>query len=84
MNNEIIQEKLKNILNNGRLMDANIEIGLDTKLNTVLNSITFIKFIVAVEQEFDIEFEDEDLVVDNIDDFSDIVSKINEFISAKS
>ncbi len=83
MNRETIQEKIKVILSSDQFCEIDKDITLDTKVTSVFNSIMFIKFIVAIEQELDIEFEDEDLAVENVDVFSDIVERIYEFISCK-
>lgn len=59
MSNEI-ERKLREIFKNN--LDVEGEIGLEDNLGTIgLNSVSFIKIIVAIEKEFDIEFEDESL-----------------------
>ena len=69
----IIQEELKEI-------SPGIEIGMEDKLDELgLNSITFVKLMVKFEEEFDIEFDDEDL---NIGKFS-IIDDICKYITDK-
>lgn len=57
--NEIV-EKLKELLYMNLKDQEDLEIGLDDNLILLgLNSITFIKIVVACENEFDIEFDDD-------------------------
>ncbi|WP_193774752.1 acyl carrier protein [Vallitalea guaymasensis] len=54
----------------------------DSLVDYDMNSISFIKIVVALEKEFDIEFDDEQLNAEQFATFEDIVnniaSKINE------
>jgi acyl carrier protein len=45
-----------------------------------LNSITFIKLIAKIEEEFGFEFPDEDLSIEKFKDFSSLVEYIEEKI----
>lgn len=45
------------------LNEKSIEIQHDSNLADVLDSITFIKIVVALESEFDFEFDDEMLLI---------------------
>ncbi|SFE22726.1 acyl carrier protein [Paenibacillus algorifonticola] len=55
---------------------------LKSDLETVgLNSISFVKLIVALENEFDVEFENEILIIDHfatLEQFKDSVQKLVE------
>ncbi|WP_242835569.1 phosphopantetheine-binding protein [Ruminiclostridium josui] len=84
MDYEVIKEKVRNVLQNGNYFENCGEISFDTKVGDLFNSITFIKFLVSLEQEFDIEFDDDDLTIDNIDDLNFVVERIYEmFQTAK-
>lgn len=62
MRNEIESRLLKILRENIELEDYDGELAEDEDLLFWgINSITFIKIIVAVEKEFDIEFDEEDL-----------------------
>ncbi|WP_434752089.1 acyl carrier protein [Paenibacillus amylolyticus] len=59
--------------------EAASALGLEENLNvTVLNSINFVKVVVAIESEFNIEFEDEDLDMNNFENFQKLISYIEE------
>lgn len=72
---EEIEEKLRSILrkfvnNEAYLDNLNSEINLD---GLGINSISFIKIIVQIESEFDIEFDENDLNSQRFETLSDIV-----------
>jgi len=72
--------KILNIVINNIEPTANQKISLNSKLADIgMDSITFIKIIVSIEQEFQIEFEDEFLLItyfNTINDFVAYVDKI--------
>ncbi len=75
MNNEIY-ERVKQVLNKQLseiLEGKDISVG-DQLINLGINSITFIKIAVALEAEFDVEFEDEDLDASKFKTVEDIVA----------
>ena len=47
-----------------------------------MNSISFIKLLLFIEDTYEVEFEDADLNIDNYVVYSDIIDKICEMISA--
>ncbi|SCY96038.1 acyl carrier protein [Alkaliphilus peptidifermentans] len=60
------------------------EINMDEKIeNTFVNSILFIKIVVALETEFQFEFEDEDLNADSYTTLHDIVRYVENKIKSK-
>ena len=66
--NEVVESKSENIglnLEEHELTDYNI------------NSITFIMLVVKLESEFDVEFEDNNLLMDKYQSFSDLVDIIS-------
>jgi len=76
--NNILQIIIENI-NMPKSME---DVGLDTRLSDIgVDSITFIKLIVAIETEFGIEFADEDLVYSKFSDFQCLVSYVQNKIS---
>ncbi|WP_044875572.1 acyl carrier protein [Paenibacillus sp. IHBB 10380] len=55
------------------------QITLETSIQELgLNSIAFIKLLVFLEDEFNIEFEDDDLLIEQYSTFEDMVNKICE------
>lgn len=72
-----------------RIMKENIELTADVdeiKLDDVLvnygiNSITFIKFIVLLENEFDIQVDDENLDYTKMSTLSSLISYIENCLS---
>jgi len=77
MENQIF-EKVKTILNNqlsDRLDGKEISIN-DQLMDLDINSLAFIKIVVALEDEFDVEFQDEDLDISKFETVEDIVKYI--------
>ncbi|GMQ63798.1 acyl carrier protein [Vallitalea maricola] len=74
------KDVLKSTLEDSAIID-NIKLE-DSLVDYDMNSISFIKIVVALEKEFDIEFDDEQLNAEQFATFEDIVnniaSKINE------
>jgi len=68
--NDILKNEIENL---------NIEM---SELN--LDSITFIQMIVAIENKFGIEFEDDYLSLDNISSFNDLVEYTIRLIEGKN
>lgn len=66
-----------------RMENPNIEEKIETvKLSDLgINSISFIKIIVALEEKFNFEFDDEDLDYEKFEYFSDLCAYINNRIS---
>lgn len=55
------------------LPDSNVEISDETRLEELgINSITFIKIIVAIEDEYEMEFEDSKLRVDAFQNYNNL------------
>ena len=62
MSQSIEEKVLQIIKTNIDLEDPSEEIGLEDDLLLLgINSISFVKIVVALEDEFDMEFDDEDL-----------------------
>ena len=78
MSNEIearVREMLKETLENGNEVD---NLKADDDLTTLgVNSVTFIKLVIATELEFGIELEDEDLDFQNFSTINSIVNYIS-------
>ncbi|WP_250886672.1 phosphopantetheine-binding protein [Bacillus sp. SM2101] len=61
---------LKSVLNDIEFSkeDNLLELGID--------SMTFIRLVVEIEDEFDIEIEDEEIILENFESFSSIVQLV--------
>lgn len=69
----VLKETLKSIVECGDID----EITLDSDLkNYSLDSIAFITLVVALENEFQVEFDDEDLSVNRFQTFQNLVDYI--------
>ncbi|MCX8131452.1 MAG: acyl carrier protein [Clostridia bacterium] len=79
----MIAKKVKQIIAENLEMKESIQImNLDLKLIDIgVNSITFIKIIVAIETEFDFEFSDEDLDYNKFPNIDALVSYVKNKIS---
>lgn len=77
-------EKILKILKEEELISASVEeINPDNGLSTLgLNSISFIKFVVAVEREYGIEFDDQYLDMESIKTFGNLVEYIDSTIAS--
>lgn len=79
MQREEICEKLKEIvlrnIDREQLPDERLDFDVDLK-TIGIKSIQFMKLIVAIEQEFDFEFDDEGLLAENYYCLNDIAAYI--------
>lgn len=59
-------------------IETDISITIDTELENLLNSITYIQFLIACEDEFEIEIDDDELDMSNfftLQDISEYIEK---------
>lgn len=83
MDNQIF-EKVKEILHNQLPDGSSADLSPDDDLTDLgINSLLFVKIAVALENEFDIEFTDEDLDIQKFKTVGDIVGYVDGKISAK-
>lgn len=69
---EVVTEKIKEIVNNNE-----VKITTDTTIESVgMNSIDFIKLLVFLEDTYDTEFDDDDLIMGDYVVIGDIINKI--------
>ena len=74
-----IEEKVRNIIITGNMVNRANEIGPEDLLATFgVNSNMFIKLIVGLEKEFNIEFEDEQLDINKFRTIKNIALFIEE------
>ncbi|MBJ6364104.1 phosphopantetheine-binding protein [Paenibacillus sp. GCM10012307] len=72
------------------VLQKNLEQSVDEELlksdleSAGLNSISFVKLIVALEHEFDVEFEDEVLIPDNFSTLEQFKESVKRFIEQRS
>ncbi len=79
-----IEQKLRDILKNN-FEDPEVvdNISLDDNLTTYqLNSVSFIKIIVEIENEFDIEFDDEEISIETFETLEDVIHCIERKVDA--
>ena len=76
-NEEIVMKCLKNVLHNVAFTkeDNLHELGID--------SMTFIRLVVEIEDEFDIEIDNEEIILDNFKSFSTIVELVERNLNDK-
>lgn len=80
-----IEKKFRELLNEYAIVStpAN-EINLDEKVeNVFVNSILFIKIVVALETEFEFEFEEEDLDTEGYSTLRDVITYIEKRLMQK-
>lgn len=70
-----MKEKILSCIQNS-VKGQSIALQLDSILEELIDSITFVKMIVALEGEFDFEFEDEMLSVSKIEKVEDLVNYV--------
>ncbi|WP_432409065.1 acyl carrier protein [Wukongibacter sp. M2B1] len=82
---EDIEKKFKELLVEYAIVTVSPEeVNMDDKIeNTFVNSILFIKIVVALETEFQFEFEDEDLNADSYTTLHDIVGYVERKIKSR-
>ncbi len=70
----IFYEQIKDIVENPK-------VELDDKLETVgINSISFVKFAIVLEEEFAIEFDPEEINLNRFQTLRDVINYLNEEI----
>ena len=83
MNKEKILEVLGNIIDINK--EQLLKTSVDTKLTDLgLTSIQFIQFIVAIEEEFEIEILDSDLIMTNFETIEMLFSTLEKYFTSKS
>lgn len=73
---ERILKKMQDAIN-----DESVVLGYDSAVSDFFDSITFMKMVVALESEFDIEFDDEILLIENFPTVDSIISYVESKIS---
>lgn len=73
----LFYEQVKDIVE-----DPKVE--LDEKLETIgINSISFVKFVISLEEEFDIEFDPEEINLNRFQTLRDVINYLNEEIQKR-
>lgn len=79
---EEIEARLKKIISEREefaFLHGNLDMEADIG-ELGINSLMFIKIIVAIEEEFDIEFDDDELDSSNLNTFHDFVDYVEELL----
>lgn len=77
MNQLAVIERIIEVIN-GVVNENNKELTGDTKVESIgVSSIDYVKILIMLETEFDIEFDDDDLVLDENTFISDLANKIS-------
>ncbi len=75
-----MEEKVINIIYQALQVESDVEITANTQLSDLLfDSIDFVQMVVSLENEFNFEFDDEKLILDQ---FSSVESVI-EYVKSK-
>lgn len=76
---KIIEKVLRDILSKYISLEKPIEeVQVDDELEKIgVDSISFMKMVVAIELAYDFEFEDEDLIVDNFQTLDNVIQYIS-------
>lgn len=73
-----MEEKVINIICQAITLESDIVITVDTLLSDLpFNSIKFIKMVVALENEFDFEFDDEKLLFTQFQTVKSLIEYVN-------
>lgn len=76
MNQSEATERIIEVIK-GVIGENDKELTSDTKVESIgVSSIDYIKILIMLETEFDIEFDDDDLVLDENTCISDLASKV--------
>lgn len=74
---EIVQQKIKEALN----IDELEELSIDTDLKKCgMDSLNAIELVVALEMQFGIEFDEDDLLVDNLCSIRKLLNIVKKYI----
>jgi len=85
MKREQIVDKILNILVQKKIIENTTTADLDASLekNYGINSIELIELIVALEEEFDLEFDDTELELENYESINTIVDTVMNHLVSK-
>ncbi len=75
---QMIEEKIIEFIKVKGAVAENVEISLDKPINTLLSSITYVQFLIAIEEEFEFEFDDFELDVNHFSTFNEVIDVIFE------
>lgn len=64
--------------------EQSIELQLDSILADLIDSITFVKMVVSLEEEFDLEFEDQMLIISKFEKTEDLVDYVKSRLDKKT
>ena len=59
-----------------RVGEQSAELDGDSKLEDIVDSITFVNIVVDIEDEFDFEFEDDMLIVSKFETVNDFINYV--------
>lgn len=78
---EKIELKILEVIKNNADLESPLEISPDNQILSLgITSRSFVEIVVALESEFDIEFEDENLDVRHFDTLNDLIDYVKEHI----
>lgn len=77
---QIIEEKLAEITEENGILVDDYELNL---IEYIPDSITFITFIVAIEEKFDIEMPDDFLLIERLGSIKELAMVINDIKTSK-
>ena len=76
------EQRIVKIITNNLSGGEEVIIGTDTKMEDLgINSLAFIKIIVDMENEFDIEVNDDDLNIAEFNTFGELIGTISNYLS---
>lgn len=75
-----MEKELKLLLN--ELDIKTVDVTMDRNLREIgVDSITLMQYIVLIEEKYDIEIEDDDIVEDNWETISKIMSTVEKYVN---
>ena len=80
MNKSILEKRVKELMVEKTKLEAIDQIDNTAPIAEYFNSISYIQFVIAVEDEFDLDFEDEILDAANFENLNDVINILLDLI----
>ncbi|MDD2812624.1 MAG: hypothetical protein PHF53_04345 [Bacteroidales bacterium] len=80
MNRDTLEKRVKELMVDKTKVEKISQIDNTAPISEYFNSISYIQFVIAVEDEFDLDFEDEILDAANFKNLNDVINILLDII----
>ena len=84
MNKVVLEKRIKELMIEKTKLETIDQIDNTSPISEYFNSISYIQFVIAIEDEFDLDFEDEILDAANFENLDDVINILLDIIQSKN